>query len=73
MLTNRAFGADAGVVFGWIFCSHMIGGAAAAWLAGYMRVVYDDYFIAFVGGGLLAVVAAFASLAIARGPRLSTT
>lgn len=73
ILTHRAFGPDAGVVFGWIFCSHMLGGAAAAWLAGYMRVVSDDYFVAFVGGGILAVLAAFGSLAIAGRPRVAHT
>lgn len=68
-LTNRAFGADAPVVFGWVFCSHMLGGAAAAWLAGVLRVNLHDYFIAFVGGGMLAITAGFASLVIARGLR----
>lgn len=70
-LTNQAFGrADAPVVFGWVFCSHMLGGAAAAWLAGVLRVNSGDYLIAFIGGGALAVLAGIASLTIARGPRL---
>lgn len=71
-LTNGVFGSAASVVFGWVFCAHMLGGAAAAWLAGILRVNLHDYFVAFVGGGMLAVLAGFASLAIARGPRTVT-
>ena len=59
----------AGVVFGWIFCAHMLGGAAAAWLAGFAREALGDYLVAFMGGGLLAIAAGFVSLTIARGSR----
>ncbi|HJZ61413.1 MAG TPA: MFS transporter [Miltoncostaeaceae bacterium] len=69
-LTNAVFGRDkAGVVFGWIFASHMVGGAAAAYVAGAARTTFGNYVIAFVGGGILAVAAGFASLTIARGSR----
>jgi len=68
-LTVRAFGPErAGVVFGWIFCGHMLGGAAAAWLAGLSRDVLGDYLVAFTTGGLLAIAAGFAALAIGRRP-----
>ena len=67
-LTNLVFGPErAGVVFGWIFCSHMLGGAAAAWLAGFARTAFGDYVLAFAGGGMLAIAAGFASLTIAGG------
>lgn len=70
VLTHAAFGPErAGVVFGWVFCSHMLGGAAAAWLAGAAREALGDYVLAFTGAGLLAVVAGFAALFIARTPR----
>lgn len=69
VLTNEVFGRDhASVVFGWVFCSHMLGGAAAAWLAGTFREAFGDYLIAFTGAGLLGLAAAFASLAITRRP-----
>jgi sugar phosphate permease len=69
-LTNTVFGRErAGVVFGWIFAAHMIGGAAAAYVAGAARTTFGNYVIAFVGGGLLAVLAGFASLTIARDSR----
>ncbi len=69
-LTNEAFGRDrAPVVFGWIFCAHMLGGAAAAGVAGAFRDAFGDYLLAFSGAGLLGIAAGFASLGIARGPR----
>ena len=68
-LTNQAFGRDeASVVFGWVFCAHMIGGGIAAWLAGTFREVFGDYLVAFTGAGLLAILAGFAALGIARRP-----
>ena len=71
-LTHAAFGRDrAPVVFGWVFCAHMLGGAMAAWLAGALREAFGDYLIAFTGAGALALLAGFASLGIARTPRPS--
>ncbi len=71
-LTHEAFGRErAAVVFGWVFCAHMLGGAMAAWLAGAFREAFGDYLIAFTGAGALALVAGFAALGIARGPRPS--
>jgi sugar phosphate permease len=76
-LCVTAFGRErAGVVFGWVFCAHMLGGAAAAWLAGLSREILGDYVIAFTFGGMLAIAAGFASLTIAGGrhrPRASTS
>lgn len=70
-LTNMVFDRDrAPVVFAWVFCAHMLGGAGAAWLAGALRETYGDYLLAFGGGGLLAIMAGVASLAIARGRRV---
>jgi MFS family permease len=72
-LTNAVFGsARAGIVFGWIFAAHMLGGAAAAWLAGSARTLFGNYVIAFVGAGVLGLVAGVASLTIARGALRTT-
>jgi MFS family permease len=69
-LTHEAFGREqAPVVFGWVFCAHMLGGALAAWLAGAFREAFGDYLIAFTGAGAPALVAGFASLGIARSPK----
>ena len=67
VLTATVFGRDrAGMVFGWVFCSHMLGGASAAWLAGAAREALGDYVLAFTAAGILGVAAGFASLFIAR-------
>ena len=71
-LTNQAFGrGQASVVFGWVFCAHMLGGAMAAWTAGTFREAFGDYLIAFTGAGFLALLAGFAALGIARSPKPS--
>ncbi len=65
-LTVRAFGReDAGVVFGWIFAAHQLGGALAAWAAGTVRTADDSYELAFLGAGLLGVAAAGLTLGLA--------
>ena len=57
-LTAQAFGTErVGVLFAWIFASHQIGGAAAAGLAGGARDWFGDYTAAWVGGGILCLVA----------------
>ena len=60
---------NVGVVYGWVFASHMIGAAIAAWVAGVVRESVGDYAAAFVAAGWIAIVAGFAALAIGRkGP-----
>ncbi|MEY4452440.1 MAG: hypothetical protein RIT51_118, partial [Actinomycetota bacterium] len=58
-LTRKYFGdAKSGVVYGWIFASHMIGAAIAAGFAGIIRDVQGDYFIAWITAAVLCLVAA---------------
>jgi len=57
---------NVGVVYGWVFASHMVGAAIAAWVAGIVRENVGDYAIAFVAAGWIAIVAGFAALAIRR-------
>ena len=60
---------NVGVVYGWVFASHMVGAAIAAWVAGIVRDSVGDYAAAFVAAGWIAIVAGFAALAIRRrGP-----
>jgi sugar phosphate permease len=60
---------NVGVVYGWVFASHMVGAAVAAWVAGIVRENVGDYAAAFVAAGWIAIVAGFAALAIRRkGP-----
>jgi MFS family permease len=58
-LTNEVFGRELGpVVFGWVFASHQIGAAFAAWAAASIRTATGDYFIAFLSAAALCAVAA---------------
>ena len=68
-IATRTFGPRKGpILFGWISASHQIGAASAAFLAGVSRSVSGSYLQAFVIAGFVAVLAAFLSLMIRRGP-----
>jgi MFS family permease len=58
-LTADIFGKQrVGVVFGWIFASHQVGAALAAFGAGAVRTWFGTYQGAFMAAGLLCLVAA---------------
>ena len=64
---TERFGAErGGVIFGWVFAAHMIGASAAAAVSGAIRAASGDYTSAWVLAGVLAVVAAAASLTLPR-------
>jgi predicted MFS family arabinose efflux permease len=64
-IANRVFGSRrAPILFGWIFASHQIGAAAAAFFAGASRTATGSYLDSFVVAGLVAVAAAFMALMI---------
>jgi MFS family permease len=66
-LANRAFGTKkAPVILGWIYASHQVGAASAAFLAGLARSASGSYFQTFVVAGFVAVAAAFLALLIGR-------
>ena len=66
-LTTDAFGErDAPVVFGWVVAGHQVGAAAAAFMAGVLRVQLGSYMTPFVIAGATGVVAAFLALRIGR-------
>ena len=72
-ITADTFGRErVGIVFGWIFASHQIGAAFAAWAAGASRGWFGTYTYAFVGAGLLCLVASGLSLRIDRRERVGT-
>ena len=69
-LTAEIFGRDKlGVVFGWIFASHMVGAAVAAWGAGAARTWFGGYGWAFGVSGLLCLFAVGLVSQIERAPR----
>jgi predicted MFS family arabinose efflux permease len=67
-LCREHFGARAPVVFGWVFASHQVGSAVAAFGGGVIRDVTGSYDLAWFLAGGLCMVAAAASIAIRRNP-----
>lgn len=65
-LCRRHFGTSAAVVFGWVFASHQLGAALAAFVAGVVRDELGSYDLAWYGGGLLSVLAGGLSLLVRR-------
>jgi sugar phosphate permease len=69
-LTAQVVGRErVAVTFGWIFAAHQLGGAVAAWAAGASRTWLGSYAVAFMGAGLLCLVAAALSLRVGRPGR----
>jgi predicted MFS family arabinose efflux permease len=67
-LCRQYFGARAPVVFGWVFASHQIGAALAAFGAGVVREATGSYDAAWYGAAGLCVFAAALSISIRRRP-----
>ena len=67
-LCREFFGSRAPVVFGWVFASHQVGSAFAAFGGGVVRDVTGSYDLAWFLAGGLCMVAAAASIAIRRNP-----
>jgi predicted MFS family arabinose efflux permease len=66
-LTADTFGRErVGIVFGWIYASHQLGAAFAAWAGGAIRSSYGDYRYAFIAAGATCLVAAMMVMRIAR-------
>jgi MFS family permease len=65
-LTAARFGkASVGSLYGWIFFSHMVGAAVAAYAGGVLRDALGDYTLAFFSAALLGFIAAAFSVSIA--------
>ncbi|MFN8628779.1 MAG: MFS transporter [Chloroflexota bacterium] len=72
MLVADTFGRrNVGIVYGWVYFSHMLGAAIAAEAAGLIRDDLGSYAVAFVAAGWLAVAAGVATL-VMRRPKLAT-
>ena len=68
-LCREHFGARAPVVFGWVFASHQLGSAVAAFGGGVIRDVTGSYDLAWFLAGALCVAAAAMSFLIPRTPQ----
>jgi sugar phosphate permease len=69
-LCRQWFGQErAGVMFGWVFAAHQLGGAVAVAAAGSVRTALGDYGLTWLGAGLLCWAAVVMVIALGRGPR----
>jgi predicted MFS family arabinose efflux permease len=59
-------------VFGWVVAAHQVGAAFAAFAAGAVRTELGSYTWAFMGAGMLCVIAALIVLPIARKTAAAT-
>ncbi len=57
---------NVGTVFGWVFFSHQLGAALAAYLGGVARETLGDYTFAFFTAGVVAVMGALMALSVRR-------
>ena len=65
-LTAQIFGrASLGQLYGWIFFSHMVGAALAAFAGGYFHTVLGDYHLMFISAAIMGFVAVGLALRIA--------
>ncbi|MEA2979390.1 MAG: hypothetical protein QOF09_1213 [Alphaproteobacteria bacterium] len=67
MLTNTFGREKAGMIYGWVFTAHQLGGASAAFFGGLLRVEFGGYMEAFMLSGTLCLGAAIAVLFIGGG------
>ncbi|TMC73937.1 MAG: MFS transporter [Chloroflexi bacterium] len=56
--------ASLGTIYGWIFFSHMLGAAIAAFAGGFFRDLLGDYHLMFISAGILGFVAVSLALRI---------
>lgn len=64
-LTATRFGkASLGTLYGWIFCSHMIGAGIAAYAGGFFRDIMGDYHLIFLSAAVMGFIAVFLSMKI---------
>lgn len=69
-LTAQRFGRKSlGTIYGWIFCSHMIGAGIASYAGGLFRDTLGDYHLIFLSAAVLGLVAAVLALSISRPER----
>jgi MFS family permease len=69
-LCRAHFGLErSGIVFGWVFASHMVGAGLAASFAGWTREATGSYLTAWLSAGAACLTAAVICLLIPRLPR----
>ena len=69
-LTANRFGRKSlGTIYGWIFCSHMIGAGIASFAGGFFRDLLGDYHLVFISAAVLGIVACGLTLSVSNQAR----
>lgn len=64
-LTAQRFGRGSlGSIYGWIYCSHMIGAGIASYAGGLFRDVLGDYHLIFISAAVFGIIAVALSLSM---------
>lgn len=67
-LCREAFGLErSGILYGWVFASHMVGAGAAATFSGWIRQTQGDYNVAWFVAAALAMAASASIIFIPKG------
>ncbi len=66
LVADRFGRANVGAVFGWVFLAHQVGAALASYAGGVIRDSMGDYSAAFLGAGVLAILASLMVLVLRR-------
>jgi MFS family permease len=64
--------ASLGTIYGWIFFSHMVGAAIAAFAGGFFRDLLGDYHLMFISAGIMGFIAVSLALRISTPATAST-
>ena len=66
LVADRFGRANVGAVFGWVFFAHQVGAALASFIGGVIRDSMGTYTAAFLGAGVLAILASLMVLVVRR-------
>jgi sugar phosphate permease len=73
-IASQTFGRASGpIVYGWVFTAHQLGAATVASAAGIIRTVTGGYELAFIGSGMLCLLAAGLCLLMRRSGEVQTS
>jgi sugar phosphate permease len=69
LIASRFGRASVGTIYGWVYFSHMVGAALAAFLGGLFRELLGDYTLVFLSAGALGMIAAGLALSLSTSGR----
>ena len=73
-LCRQHFGIkDSGMVFGWVFCAHMVGAGIGASIAGWIRTASGSYHSAWLLAAALCFISVGLALSIRKRPMTVAT